>query len=440
MGHTQTSSELSRLHGEPASDLCLDPRWRLIERILATAPFQKSPNLRGLLSYLAEHSIRGRAEALTERQIGIAVFGKPVGYSPAEDSAVRVHVRQLRLRLHEYVAQEGRREALRVEIPKGSYVLEFQEAHVETSPSLSSVPGVAPPVLPAPSNRRAREIVFWMAVALAVICALGWYRSARTATKSVDAAVPWPLNAVIQPGRQTRIVVSDSSLMLRLLGEHETTLDDYVQPDFRRSLIPQHLPQNVGRMLDYVAGAQLTSFADLTAASTLMKLSGPLGSQLVFTPARNLGQRELEQGNYVFVGSPTSNPWVSLFGEKLNFEEVEEGVGGRVYFLNRNPLPGEEKQYEGLPSTNPSGEDYATISVLHSSIGPGNVMILQGLRQEGTEALTVLLGDPGDRARLEEAVQRRVHGSPYFEALIRSRAVAGAPVSIEVVATRSIYP
>lgn len=440
MGPMQTGSEPSRLAGQPVSDIRFDPRWRLVERILATGPFQKSPNLRGLFSYLGEHSIRGKAEALTERQIGIAVFGKPVGYSPAEDSAVRVHVRQLRLRIHEYFAQEGRRESLRVEIPKGSYVLEFHEAHVETSPRLTSAPGPPPQTAAVPRRSYVREIVFWMALAAAVVCAVGWYRTARTAATSANPPVPWPLNAVIQPGRQTRIVVSDSSLMLRLLGDKETTLDEYVQPDFRKNLIPQHLPQNVNRLLDYVSGSQLTSFADLTAVSTMMRQSGPLQSELVFTSARDLGQRDLEQGNYVFVGSPTSNPWVLLFGDKLNFQEVEEDVGGRVYFLNRKPLPGEMKEYEGLSSTDPTGEDYATISVLPGPIGQGNVMILQGLRQEGTEALTVLLGDAGDRAKLEQAVRRSATISPYFEALIRSRAVAGAPVSIDIVATRKIHP
>jgi hypothetical protein len=277
-------------------------------------------------------------------------------------------------------------------------------------------------------------------LASAVACAIGWYRSAKIAASSSYPPVPWPLNAVIQPGRQTRIVVSDSSLMLRLLGDHETTLDEYMQPDYRRSLIPEHLPQNVYRLLDYVKDSQLTSFADLTAVSMLMKVSGPLGSQLVLSSARDLDRRDLEQGNYVFVGSPTSNPWVGLFGDKLNFQEVEESVGGRVYFLNRNPQPGEMKEYEGLSSTDSTGDDYATISVIPGPIGQGNVMILQGLRQEGTEALTVLLADAGDRAKLEEAVQRTAGHSPYFEALVRSRSVGGAPVSLDVVATRKIRP
>jgi hypothetical protein len=65
----------------PESDFRSDSRWHLVERILLTGPFQKSTNLHALLSYLAEYSILGKADALTERQIGMAVFGKPTGYS-----------------------------------------------------------------------------------------------------------------------------------------------------------------------------------------------------------------------------------------------------------------------------------------------------------------------------------------------------------------------
>jgi hypothetical protein len=423
--------------GIPGSAFRLDPRSGLIDRILLTAPFQKSLNLHALLSYLAKQSIQGRVDALTERQIGIAVFNKPAGYSPAEDSAVRVHARQLRLRIHEYFAQEGRNEALRVDIPKGSYALEFHDAIPELGPRS----GPAPVPRPEPvrdSKVRVKETLFWLALAAAMTCAAGWYRAASA---NAHPRAPWPLDAVIQPERQTRVVVSDSSLMLRLLGEHEIALNEYLQPDSRKSLIPPHLPENLGRLLDYVSDSQLTSFADLTTISTLVKLAGPLSSQLALTSARDLDRRDLEQGNLVFVGGPTSNPWVALFADKLNFQEVEQSVGGRIYFLNRNPLPGEEKQYFGLESTGSTGEDYATISVLPGQMGQGNVMILQGLRQEGTEALSALLADAGDRDRLEKAVQQNTKpASPYFEALVRSRAVAGAPVSVDIVAVRRFQP
>jgi hypothetical protein len=420
-----------------ASDFCADPRWRLIERILLSAPFQKSANLHALLSCLAEHAIQRNADALTERQIGIAVFNKPAGYSPAEDSAVRVHVRQLRLRLHEYFDQEGRNEALRVEIPKGSYALEFNNTQPDASPPPAQPPEPVPEAV-KPRTGWPREVLFWVAVAVAVVCAIGWYHAAET---TVHPGTPWPLSAVIQPDQQTRVVVSDSSLMLRRLSQHETTLDEYLQSDYRQSLIPAHLPENFASLLDYISGSQLTSFADLTTVSTLLKAAGPLGTQIVLTSARDLDRRDLERGDYVFVGSPTSNPWVALFDDKLNFQVVEESVGGRTYFRNRIPLPGEQQEYEGLVRTGSTGEDYATISVLPGQMGQGNVMILQGLHQEGTEALSSLLADADDRARLEKAVQRNSKSaSPYFEALVRSQAVAGAPVSVSIVAVRNIQP
>lgn len=433
----ETRSDSPKPGGGANADLHADPRWQLVERILQTGPFQKSGNLHHLLSYLAEQSLLGKCDALTERQVGIAVFGKPADYSPAEDSAVRVHARQLRLRLHEYFAQEGRKETLRIEIPKGSYALDFHNAVIEVEPPFTTA--AEPATEPARGRAtRLRSVLSWIAVAAAVVCGIGWY---RTAQKVAHPAMPWPLDSVIQPNRLTRIVVSDSSLMLRELGHKEITLDDYLQPDYRAKLIPEHLPENFDRLLTYIETSQLTSFADLTAATTLMKLAGPLGTQIELTSARDLDRRDLERGNFVFVGSPTSNPWVALFADKLNFQEVEEGVGGRMYFLNRNPLPGEAKEYEGLASTGSTGEDYATISVLPGPIGQGNVMILQGLRQEGTEALSALLANATDRDRLEKAHRRiSTSGSPYFEALVRSRAVAGAPVSVDIVSVRNIQP
>lgn len=419
-------------------DLKSDPRWQLVERILRTAPFQKSANLHALLSYLAEQSIRGRTDPLTERNIGFGAFGKPEDYSPAEDSAVRVHVRQLRLRLHEYFACEGRHEDLLVEIPKGSYVLDFHPARAE--PVSAPQPDAKSPLAEVETARPGlRTLLFWVAIAAALFCGIGWY---RTAHKPATVPVPWPLNAVIHPNQETRVVVSDGNLMLRLLGHKEITLDQFLQPGFRQSLIPRHLDPRVSPLLTYISDSELTSFADLVAASSLLNVARQNNYPLQFYPAQNLGLRDLEHGNYVFVGSPTSNPWVGLFADELNFAVVEDSVGGKIYFKNKHPLPGEQATYEGLPRTGSAGEEYADISVLPSTSGRGNVLILQGLRQEGTEALGELLEDASDRTQLEHALENGNDTRPplYFEALIRARAVAGAPVSISIVATRVLHP
>src|ERR1700676_2740398 len=111
-----------------------DPRWQLIERIVASPPFQKSARLRDLLCFLAERTLHGKVQDLSEHRIGSAVFGKPQDYSVVEDSSVRVHVRQLRLKLHEYFDGEGRTETTIVEIPKGAYTTVFRTLEQPASP------------------------------------------------------------------------------------------------------------------------------------------------------------------------------------------------------------------------------------------------------------------------------------------------------------------
>jgi hypothetical protein len=187
----------------------------------------------------------------------------------------------------------------------------------------------------------------------------------------------------------------------------------------------------------------LTSYADVVVVDTLMRLSGNSRDRLAVRSARELRPRDLEQGAFVFVGSPSSNPWVSYFQDKLNFQEREGVVGESLkFFQNQHPKPGEQATYQGLAFTGSSGEDYATISLLPLANGRGSVLILQGLQQEGTEAAGLFLADAGNRQKLQEALG--FSGSPtqpvYFEALIRTQAVAGAPNATSIVATRVIHP
>ena len=125
-----------------------DERWLLVQRIVSSPPFQKSGRLRDLLQYLSEQTIRGCAHELTEQHIGETLFHKPAGYTPLEDSSVRVHVRQLRLKLHEYFDGVGREEKLIVEIPKGSYAPTFRNVKVveNTATAVAEIAPVAPRV------------------------------------------------------------------------------------------------------------------------------------------------------------------------------------------------------------------------------------------------------------------------------------------------------
>src|SRR6266705_5162909 len=120
------SARMSVSQSPAMEGLQTDERWQLVQRIVCSAPFQKSTRLRELLQYLVEQTMHGNAHELTEQHIGNALFHKPSDYSPLEDSSVRVHARQLRLKLHEYFNEEGRNEPLILDIPKGSYAPVFR--------------------------------------------------------------------------------------------------------------------------------------------------------------------------------------------------------------------------------------------------------------------------------------------------------------------------
>lgn len=419
------------------TDLKCDARWQLVERILLTDPFKKSTRLPGLLCYLAERSIHGQLNELTEQRIGTAVFGKPSDYSPAEDSAVRVHVRQLRLRLHEYFDCVGRDETLIVDIPKGSYSLVFHSG-LRESASPSEIPVEAPVAGPKKARLAIRQVFPWLGMTAALICALGWYHAHTTMQKL--QRLPWPLNAIVQDDQKATVVLGEGNLMLRLLAGKEIPLQEFLNRDYLKNLITPGMPENEARLINYISTSQLTSYANVFVATTLVRLTGPHSDQLVIRGASDLNPRDLEHGNFIFIGSSSSNPWVSLFENKVNFEIVEAIVGERSYFRNKKPRPGEQSVFQGLEHAGSEGEDFATISLLPNSRGPGSVLILQGLSHEGTEAAGLLLADPTDRAKLEQAVGVREDSRipTYFEALIRTRVVAGAPLSVDIVSTRII--
>jgi hypothetical protein len=419
-----------------------DARWQLIERILATGPFQKSGRLRELLRYMSERAIHGHAQELTEHNIGTAAFGKPWDYSPVEDSSVRVHARQLRLKLHEYFDGEGREESMIVEIPKGAYTPVFREKkHVEIERLPLALPLI--PVKPIPRSVFSYTILPWVLTGLlAAGCVFLSLRLRNTQPQL--AATPWPLSAVFDGSNKTHIVIADTNYgMLRIISQRQGSLEEYLHQDFGQGFIPAHMDERETRIFNYISSSNLTSYADAMVATTLSNLV--LGSRGLISvrSARDLRLRDLEEGNYVFVGSPGSNPWVSLFQNRLNFQEAEGVVGGSMkYFVNKQPAPSEQKTYQGLEFTGSTGEDYATISLLPEGNGRGTVLILQGLQQEGTEAAGLFLADETSRERLQQALN--IHGGVtkpvYFEALIRTRAVAGAPNATSIVSTRLIQP
>lgn len=99
-------------------------RHHLME--LATShAFAGSKRTQDFLHLIVEHALVGDLDSLRERMIGAEMFGRPVDYDTGSDSVVRVKATEVRKRLTQYYLETGRKPAVRIELPSGSYVPRF---------------------------------------------------------------------------------------------------------------------------------------------------------------------------------------------------------------------------------------------------------------------------------------------------------------------------
>ncbi|HBY58475.1 MAG TPA: hypothetical protein DEH78_01550, partial [Solibacterales bacterium] len=96
-----------------------------LSRILSSPEFEGADRMSALLKYLVTTTIEGRSDHLKESVIGVQVFGREIGYDTKIDPVVRVSAGRLRQRLLKFYERTGEAPAVRIEIPKGSYVPEF---------------------------------------------------------------------------------------------------------------------------------------------------------------------------------------------------------------------------------------------------------------------------------------------------------------------------
>lgn len=100
-------------------------KYAYLKRILESSEFTESKNYSDLLTYLAESSIKGKIPK--ETTIALKVFGKSSDFNPTEDPAVRVYLHNLRKRIAKYYEYEGKKDKIRLIIPKGHYEVKFIE-------------------------------------------------------------------------------------------------------------------------------------------------------------------------------------------------------------------------------------------------------------------------------------------------------------------------
>ncbi len=157
---------------------------RQMESVLGSAGFARNERMAKFLRFVVERHLEGHDQELKESVIAVEVFGRSPDYNPKRDPIVRTEARRLRVRLSEYYSDEGRADALVIELPKGGYVPAFRQLHT----THEAIP------VAAPDGRRTRFTRFWLMAAigcaLVIIAAAGWWRFGRLSGPIPIAVLP----------------------------------------------------------------------------------------------------------------------------------------------------------------------------------------------------------------------------------------------------------
>ena len=99
-----------------------------LDRILNSGPFHQSQRRQRFLEYLVNETLAGRSERLKGYNIALEVFDRPETFDPMLHPLVRIEAARLREKLREYYEADGRSDPIHIELPKGSYHVEFRQS------------------------------------------------------------------------------------------------------------------------------------------------------------------------------------------------------------------------------------------------------------------------------------------------------------------------
>src|SRR5580698_7894478 len=118
----------SEVAAEPVSELSEEAIREQLDLLVQDHAFRSSKRSVQFLTYVVEQTLKGSADQIKERTIGVEVFGREPSYDTNVDHVVRTAAIELRKRLAIYYGDERHRSELRMSLVPGSYIPRFTHA------------------------------------------------------------------------------------------------------------------------------------------------------------------------------------------------------------------------------------------------------------------------------------------------------------------------
>lgn len=411
-----------------------DQFTKQIEVLVASSTLHGSESLCKLLRYLAHHAVQEPGVRVKEYQIATEVFGRRPDFDPQSDSMIRVQVGRLRAKLSEYYSGEGANDAIIVELPKGTYHLQFHHRAAAAEPTLPATPLPPSPVALPVKLQLHDDARFWRITAITLgiilvggLAVLASFLTIHRLTPTVLAGVSEPpvefqelWKPLIRSPEEPWLIFSNAAF----IGRPETGMRYYNPAQDAGGDIWDHYT-GVGEVL---AVHELDQVFSGFQRSIRVKR----GSLFSLDDVRN--------NDLIFLGSPSENLTLTEIPSthEFVFRRVADGPRkGDLSIFNVHPLAGEPNFVLASPSNEPLTEDYAVIGLMPGLDPSHSVMIFAGTTTFGTQGAVeyVCHRRSIDRLLSHLTINKNGEVNP-FEALVRVKVTHGVPVDEELVAVR----
>jgi len=411
-----------------SKEISQEDRKSALQDLLSYPPIVESPALRHFLEFMGEKALKGEAEHLKEYVIATQVFKKSKSFDPRMDPIVRVHACHLREKVDQYYQGLGHTDAVRIEIPKGSYLLRFSRRR---------------------SRLRVPESAFrWVSLALLALLLVQtalWVRSLRLQREGSQSKQDLPESPLLTPflnGPSPAVVAFSNDFflkdrdgnLLRLKAEEKLDLASRMQVKPEDLLVSNSLRGGGPFYLD----ADYTGTGDAMCVHLLTRYFAQRGKTLEFYSSSIFNLQGLRDRNVIFLGSPRENIILNKMNVALDMQFVRRNNPANRPFMaieNLQPRAGEQRLYEAhlSPATGEPEEVYALISYLPGLAADSHLLILAGESTAGTQCACEYAVDGRVKRELPAAWYKSGQLPPVYQVLLKTSVRDFGPIHTEYV-------
>jgi len=423
-----------------------------LEKVLRSRTLAGSASLRLLLQYLVLKAIS--AIHLKEYTIATEVFGRSGDFDARTDSVVRVQAKRLRAKLQEYYELEGKSDKIFIDVPKGHYSVFFSyvpnnlkgDLGQDTDAEIGKMPADSSPRVDREKTWKVALILAIIMLAIAVVVLTISNRDLRKQPQvSVSPSVEADSGAVWKP-----FLSSGPPILLVLSNPAVYRFSNAADPDVLLKRSVELTPEQAGWLSEalkdrfvmrqnriprlILAPTDYTGVGEAIGFQRIAELFRSAGKSVTLKQSRTVSAEDLKSYHVISLGSVWANDWSGKLPIK---EDFTYSVNATI--VNDNPEPGEEHEYRPRfnERTGELIEDYGLITVKPGVTDETTLMILAGIKSEGTQAAAEYVTKKEYLNILNQRLQQLSGpaGQPkYYQVLLKVDVDNGIPTTASILA------